>query len=239
MRWFRAMCEADVLASLDSHAGRAGPGQRLYGEPEIQAAFGTGVSNADAAIEYPGSWVVAEISTRQLKRQTVVAGDPAELEDDLQKGVDAKVAQIASTIRELISDESRLTGRAPHARRRYLPLLIITEGFPVNPMTMTAVSERIKASQLLDDPRIGPLHILDQEELDMAEAMVEQGGSSLLELLEGHERSTLANSAFKDWVVLDRGRGTGPLHPKRLEKPHEQAFEPVLDRLRRDDLASD
>jgi hypothetical protein len=234
MNWFRSQCETDALTGLANLAGGAGPGQRLYGETDIQAAYGTAAPNADAAIEYPGCWIVAEISTRHLTRQTVVGGDPAELEDDLRMGIDDKVTQIGSTIRQLINDESRLTGHPPQSRRRFVPLLVITEGFPVNPMTMTAVAERTAAAQVFDDPRIGPLRILDQEELDIAESIAEDGGPSLLELLERHESSTLANSAFKDWVVLDWGRGTGPRYPNRLEEPHSAALEPVLHRLRRE-----
>ncbi|MDQ3690828.1 MAG: hypothetical protein M3406_12510 [Chloroflexota bacterium] len=40
--------------------------------------------------------------------------------------------------------------------------LIVTEGFPSNPMTRITIWERLKARGLLTDPRIGPLHILDR-----------------------------------------------------------------------------
>jgi hypothetical protein len=99
-------------------------------------------------------------------------------------------------------------------------------------MTTTAIKERLAAAGLLTDLRVGPLHVLDQEELDMAEAIAEEGGPSLLELLEGHERSTLAASAFKDWLILDRGRGTGPLRPTRLEQIRAEAWQPAIERLR-------
>jgi len=233
--WLRSMCEADALIGLTNLASRS----RFYGADQIQAAFGTAERNADAAIEYPDAWVVVEIGTHQLKRTTVVVGDPDSLESDLRFAIDAKAAQLDETIKHLIADESRLTRRPPLPRRQYVPVLALTEGFPVNPMTTFAVRERLLAAELFTDPRIAPLHILDQEELDMAEAMSEEGGPSLLQLLDDHQRSTLAASAFKDWLILDRGRGTGPRRPRRLEAVRQEAWEPALQRLKEAQNAND
>lgn len=229
VRWLRHLCEADALAGL---ANLAGP-SRFFGESSIQLAFGTAVQNADAAIEYADAWVVFEIGTHQLTRATVVAAKPEALESDLRLGIDDKAAQLDATIRELIADESRLTTQAPRGRRRYVPVLVLTEGFPVNPMTMTAVRERLRVAGLFADARIGPLHIIDQEELDMAEAIAEERGPSLLQLFEDHERSNLADSGFKNWLILERGRGIGPRRPKRLEAVRAEAWQPALDRLRK------
>ena len=225
--WFRHLCELDALENIQSFAG-----SRLYAEDAIQMAFGTAVRNADAAIEYADAFVVLEIGTRQLSRATVVATTPEGLEADLKRGIDEKAAQLDATITELIADESRLTGRPARTRRRYLAVLVLTEGFPVNPMTSAAIRERLAAGGLLADPRIGPLHVIDQEELDMAEAIAEEGGPSFLELLEEHERSNLGNSSFKDWLILERGAGVGPRRPTRLEAVRKEAWQPAIDRLR-------
>lgn len=230
--WFRLMCEADARAGLADLAPPVGKDRRLYGEAEIQTAFGTGAPNADAALDYPRAWIVVEISTAQLKRETVVGGEPQALEDDLARIVDVKVEQLDATIGELIANESRLTGHPAVARTRYLPVLIATEGFPVNPMTMTAIKERISAAGRFADPRIGPLRIIDQEGLDMAEAIVEKGEATLLSLLEDHAASTLADNGLKDWLVLGRGRGVGPGGPQRMEPHQRAAWRPVEERVR-------
>lgn len=224
--WFRHLCEVDALEGIRNLAG-----SRLYDEDAIQGAFGTAVPNADAAIEYPDAWIVVEIGTHQLSRATAVATSPDGLEADLKHGIDEKAAQLDSTIRELIADETRLTAQPSLPRRRFVPVLVLTEGFPVNPMTTTAIRERLVAAGLFSDPRIGPLHVLDQEELDMAEAVAEEAGPSLLQLLEEHEHSNLAGSAFKDWLIVERGRGTGPRRPQRLEAVRQEAWQPAIDRL--------
>ncbi len=43
----------------------------------------------------------------------------------------------------------------------------------------------------------------------MVEAIVEGGGSSLLQHLEKHERSNLRGSGFKDWRIMERGTRPG------------------------------
>jgi|GEM_PF-5381690 hypothetical protein len=231
--WFRHLCELDALEGIRNLAG-----SRVFGEAEIQAAFGTSVRNADAAIDYPDEWAVIEIGTRQLSRATVVATTAEGLEADLRRGIDEKAAQLDATIRELIADETRLTGQPARPRRRYVALLALTEGFPVNPLTTTAIKERLRAAGLLADPRIGPLHVLDQEELDMAEALGEEGGPSLLQLLEEHERSNLSTSAFKDWLIVERGRGIGPRRPGRLQSVLKEAWQVAIDRLKEAAAAS-
>jgi hypothetical protein len=147
--------------------------RRIYGEDDIQHAL-PGVRNADAVIGYGDAWVVSEISTRKLTRATTIALEPEALAEDLRLGVGDKVEQLDATIRQLIDDESRLTGDQPQPRRRYVPVLLATEGFPTNPMTMTAVHERLAARGLLADPPVGPLHVVDQEEMTMVEAIVER-----------------------------------------------------------------
>lgn len=227
--WFRAMCEIDALTGLRNMMPPAGGARRMYEEAEIQAAYGTDAKNADAALDYGSAWVVTEISTRHLTRDSIVAGDAEALARDFQLGIEEKVEQIDTTIRYLIEDESRLTGYPAVPRRRYVGMLIVTEGFPTNPMSRITIRERLKARGLLTEPRIGPLHILDQEELNMAEAVVEQGGPSLLQLLAEHERSNLRGSGFKDWLIVERG--TQPGRPKRIKGPYERAWRPVVSRV--------
>lgn len=63
----------------------------------------------------------------------------------------------------------------------------------------------------------------------MADAIVEQGGPSLFQLLEEHERSNLRGSGFKDWLIMERR--TQPGRPSGIEGPYERAWRPVLDRV--------
>lgn len=224
--WFRAIAEAETIESLQMLMPAVGGVRRFYGETEIQGAFGTKLKNADAALDYGDAWVVVEISTRHLTRESVAGGSAEALDKDIQRGVMKKVGQIDSTIAELIRDEARLTKDAAMPRRRYVAVLVVTEGFPVNPMSMTAIHARVAASGLLRDPRIGPVHILDQEDLNLVEAITESGGPSLFQLLQEHEAGNLRNMDFKSWLIVERGFEAK--RPNRIAGPYENAWRPVL-----------
>lgn len=236
-QWFRAVAEAETVESLQNLMPAAGGVRRFYGEAEIQDAFGTHVKNADAALDYGDAWVVIEVSTRHLTRESVAGGSSEALDRDIERGVMKKVGQIDSTISELIRDESRLTNDPAMPRRRYVAVLVVTEGFPVNPMSMTAIHSRVAASGLLRDPRIGPLHILDQEDLNIIEAITESGGPSLLQLLLEHEAGNLKNMDFKSWLIVERGLQAN--RPRRIAGPYENAWRPVLAVAQRAMVTSD
>ena len=72
---------------------------------------------ADAAIDCGSAWVVAEVSTAQLKRESVVGGDPVELEKDLERAIYTKARQLDATVRAIGADESKLTS-APAVKGR-------------------------------------------------------------------------------------------------------------------------
>ncbi|MGO9178543.1 MAG: hypothetical protein ACLQBX_06595 [Candidatus Limnocylindrales bacterium] len=67
MAFWQSMCERDARLSLASVAPAAGRNQRLYVEEELKAAFGTVTKTADVAIDYPGAWVVCEVTTSKLR----------------------------------------------------------------------------------------------------------------------------------------------------------------------------
>lgn len=169
--FFRAVCEEQVLESLTAIVGETPFARRLFRQSDLKTAFSYDQKTADAAIDCGSAWIVVEVSTHQLKRPAVVGGSAVALEEDFRIGIDEKVQQLDSTIRALQADESRLTGTPSVAGRRFVPVLVLTEGFPVNPMTYEAIEGRLRGAGLLRGPRVGPLHILDQEELEPTNAI--------------------------------------------------------------------
>ena len=96
-------------------------------------------------------------------------------------------------ISALTADEEELTGAPRVPGRRYIPALVVTEGFPVNPMTAVVIRQELRARGLLQGRLVGPLLIVDQEELDMVESLTETGEASMLGLLDGWSDSPLRN----------------------------------------------
>jgi hypothetical protein len=229
--FYARVCERETLATLSQIVASPGLAPRLYDDSALRTAFGTRKKTADAAVDCGDTWVVVEVSTRHLQRASVLGGSLQALETDLRYGIDDKVDQIEATIGELRHDESRLTGCPPVKGRKYIPLLVVTEGFPVNPMTSRAISHRLAAKGLLAAPGVAPLRIIDQQDLYLIEHVVEGGRDSLLGLLQGYERGNLREMPFRNWLISERKLDAQ--RPARLERPFTRAWAPALAALRK------
>ena len=232
--FYARVCEQEAVDSLSRVVASPGFAPRLYNEDALRAAFGAHKKTADVAIDCGDTWVVAEVSTRQLQRASVIGGSLESLEIDYQRGVDGKVKQIEATIRELQTDESRLTGCPAVAGRKFIPLLVVTEGFPVNTLTSRAIDARLKAAGVLAGPGVARLCVLDQQDLYWIERVVEAGQDGLTGLLEGYERGNLREMPFGNWLILERRLEAG--RPKRLERPFARAWAPAMAALRKSGL---
>ncbi len=184
--------------------------RRLYDDSALEAAFSKkGRKKADAAIEYSDTWVVLEVTTSQPTRATVSGTSDEAIMKDLGKIID-EARQVEGTINALKEDESRLTGHPARRRRRYFPVVVASEGFPVNPVTITLLHQRLAADSILQSADVSPLEVIDLEELEMLEGIQEIGGPTLQELLEGKAASSLVNTGMRDYVLLGLGLNIGP-----------------------------
>ena len=233
MAFWQSMCERDARLSLASVAPAAGLSKRLYVEEELKGAFGTGNKTADVAIDYPDAWVVCEVTTSKLSREAVIGGSIDALNRDLGRTIDAKARQLEATIVELERDESRLTGYRPSPRSRFVPVLVMAEGFPVNPITSLAIEGRLKKSGILQGPKIAPLHVIDRDELSMVEGLAEYRGASFEEVLARHEHAAFRRMSLSDWLLVEEHAQVE--RPSRLKEPYERAWEPVKRVLRTKD----
>jgi len=225
----RYLAEVYALEVLTSLAG-PGPGStRVFGDIELRRAFGrAGRRICDAAVDYGDAWVVVEITTSKLTRGSVAAS-PEALSGDLDKLV-AKAEQLHSTIAALRAEESLLTGRPAHAVRRFFPLLVAAEGFPVNPISTELLRSRVREKGLLTDPDIAPLEVVDTVELAMLEGLAEQGGPSMRDVLAAKERAVFHRMGLRDYLLQE-----ARLRPRRTQRVQElmdKAWEPALDTLR-------
>jgi hypothetical protein len=215
----------EVLAS----AVAGGPATRLYdGDDLLRAYQKKGRRHADAAVDYGDGWIVVETTTSQVRRDTVAGLDEAALVTDLDKLVD-EVEQVDSTIRFLRENEQALTGQKPVEGRRFTPVLVVAEGFPVNPMSLAHLRKRTAAKGLLAAPDTDPLEVLDVEELEMVEALQGAGGPNLRDLLRAKQDSNFHHDSLRNYIIFqvnDQLR-----RPQRLDGLWEQVFKPTLERL--------
>jgi hypothetical protein len=198
------LAEVYAVESLYAMAGHGPSSARVFDDAELRRAFARkGRRIADAAVDYGDAWLVVEITTSKLKRQSVTASGKA-LGEDLDKLV-GEVEQIDATISALRTQESALTGAPASSPRRFHPLLVVAEGFPVNPATTYELRQRVEQRGLLTGADVAPLEVVDTNELGLLEALTEQRGVSVRDVLADKERSSLATSSVRDYLYHDRG----------------------------------
>lgn len=104
-------------------------------------------------------------------------------------------------------------------------VLVVVDGFPINPMTYEAIQRRVAHPQA--DGRPGePGHVINQEERDMVESVTERTKLTFAGLLEGHERGSLWRAALKDWMLVERKLQIDLA--ERLMAPSKRAWRHVL-----------
>ncbi|RAO44007.1 hypothetical protein ONO86_03645 [Micromonospora noduli] len=200
----RHLAEVYALEVLNSVTSSSPACPRVFDSDALLKAFQRKSRRvADAVVDYGDAWVVVEITTTKLKRESVTARSEQSLSDDLDKLV-KEVEQIDHTIAALRNEEAVLTGLPTGRPRRFFPLLVLAEGFPVNPISTTLLRERVKQSGLLAGKDVAPLELIDTVELEMIEALQEQGGPSMRDVLEGKQNGNLYRSSMRDYLIHER-----------------------------------
>jgi hypothetical protein len=225
---FEIICEREVIETLAANLASGREHGRLFDGATLRATYPAG-QIADAAIAYRDEWLVVEVSSGQLQRGTVVGGFATSLDADLERLIDEKVDQIVSTIAHIRDDPARLSGDA-RRRSRFVPVLVNTEGIPLNPITHVTITDRVAAAGRLAEADVERLHILDTEDLYAAEAMAETDRLGLNKLLRQHRRAGLMRRVdLKDWLAM-AGRGRRAW-PERLRPQLDMALDLITDNL--------
>jgi hypothetical protein len=89
--------------------------------------------------------------------------------------------------------------------RRLYPVVLVAHGFPVNPITMSELHERVARAGLLQGSHLGRLEIIDLDELEQIEALHESGGPSLASLLADKQTANLYRTALNQTSTSSDG----------------------------------
>ncbi|MFF3710334.1 hypothetical protein [Streptomyces phaeochromogenes] len=219
--------EIYALEILDSIAPRLR--KSIFYEGDLRQAYGAKRKVVDAAIDYGDRWVIVDISTRQLMRESVAGVSGDTVKKDLNALVKAKAAQIQSTIDAIRGDEKRLTG-LPGEAQIFYPVIVASEGFPVNPVTSSIIEEMLRHENLLQGPGVAPVQIVDIAELEIVEGVQEQGGLSFVDVLEAKRKSGLFRASLRDYILVELR--LAPKRPSRLERLWKGLFNRVIDKVK-------
>ncbi|MEV5296732.1 hypothetical protein [Amycolatopsis methanolica] len=228
-RYFRNLSEAYVLEVLHSMSPPLAGERRIYSEADLYRLIGKrqGVKIVDASIDYGDAWVVLDVSTRQLNRESVAGVSADALVKDYTALAIEKAKQIESTIGLLKRHERELTGHTAKTHRTYIPVVVAAEGFPVNPVMTSLIEAALIDQKLLQGDDITPIQIISGVELEMIESIQENGGPSFAQLLLDKAKGNLGKSSMRDYLLLERRlRAT---RPKRLDRIFDERFRRVID----------
>lgn len=203
---------AEIYASevLDSIAPSLPAAPRVYHDPRLRQAYSANrIQVADAAIDYGDAWVVVEITTTHMRRDSVKGRSDDAVVADLRKFVD-EARQIDSTISCLREKEEDLTGCAPIGPRKFYPLIVATEGFPTSPVTMTLLRDMVREQNILTHADTMPLEVVDITELEMIEGVQAEGGPNLKQVLDSKARASLKLCSMNQYLLAE-----ARLNPKR------------------------
>ena len=202
-------------------------GLRLFEESKLRAALSPqpGLKISDVTLDDGRRWAVFEVTSSRLTRPSVASTSAERLDEDFTKLV-VKVRQLDDTITSLRVRETALTGQPISSpRRRYFPVLVLTEGFPVNPVTMTMLRQRAQEAGLLRGDDVAELEVVDGVELEMIEGAA-FGEATVLDALEAKSRASLYRANMRDFLLREHHFVTRT--PQRVRQLAQLAYDIAL-----------
>lgn len=201
-----------------------------YGEEDFSSAFRG--KSCDAAIHFGSHMCLVEIVSGQVTRGTRFQGLIASFKRDTEKLVMKKARQLHESAISVLQDEEALTGYPPTTGLRIMPVVVAGGGYPVNPITIEYIRGLLHEEGLFEDPRIGPLSIIDLGELEMLEGLSERG-ESLPDLLRQYHDSSLARMPLRNYLIHKyAGLAVIAFRPGRMTASVQKTMTEIMRRLR-------
>ena len=223
------LLEAYALEEMQSVLPGARPvgGGRVYGEQP----YGRGGERmtSDVAVDLGQDLVLIEVSNRRLRADTVIVGDNARVEEDLNKGIIVKLEQLDGCVRALIDGEAVLPDVDMTHVKRIWPVLVTASD-----ITQTEELWSFVASKAVDEDgrpylsqaKVQPVTLLDTEDYDQLLGMVERG-HALHELLAAKTTPEYRHRELAIWVAHDPNAPSIERPPRMVD----EAFNRTMRRL--------
>jgi hypothetical protein len=209
-----------------------GGGTSFYSDQDLAATYTTKHnpdSQCDFVLDFGDGFVAFEVVGGQLTLDTRVYGDLNAFAGDMKKLVLKKARQLDVTARNLIAAPAKLTGCQPPKQPFVLPVIVANGGFPNIVATSGYIADAIASEGLLAPP-IEPLAVIELTELEMLEALSEQGESTVA-LLRGWRDSSFERGSLRNYLLHRFGAGPNIYRPARLIPRWDAAIEAITRRL--------
>jgi hypothetical protein len=208
-----ALGEESVRRLLDASMakGRLVP-TTLHGELSYAAGKGNQLS-PDAAVETWPDISLLEVYSGRFSR-VARSEDPEQLLDALQRGVIAKLVEVRSRARDLLSGLYCYEGSVAPPKHVWPVLVLAGDSVGISPMLWGWIRQQLP--DLEEDPRIARPVIVDLDDLEPLVALVERG-ESFIGLIKRFLSSSLAEFPLRNWLHLELST-PGDLRPRYVRE---------------------
>jgi hypothetical protein len=235
LRWnetFGEMVELyveDALREMSPQVLGGAAGETFYTEEDFQRAYGE-TKRCDVAVYFGSALLLVEVIGGRMAVPTRIDGDPHQFAKDTDRLVIDKCRQLNEACEAVRLDEQRLTGFPSTPGIRFVPVVVVGGGYPVNPLTRRYIGNQLRQEGLFANMSVERLCILDLEDVDMLEGLCE-GGRTPLELLAGWQASDMADLPLKSYVIQHVGGWGVSSRPSRMRDGVEQTFRQIVEVL--------
>lgn len=152
---------------------------------------------ADAGIDYGDAWIILEITAHRVPLAVVNALSDESIAEAVERVLD-EVDQIHQTIQSL--QQHPLGGHDKHPRRFY-PVVVMTEGYPINPILLTIIREAAATRGFAQGTHIAPIEVTDLATIEYIVGIAEAGGQTMREILDAKATSNFHAAGLGDYIA--------------------------------------
>ena len=190
-----------LFLPLFPHSGQF---RRLWLDEELSY---NGGRPSDVLVDCGEVLVLVEVTHSGFTRQSLVAGDPEKIRDDLGKSLVAKAKQLDAVISDFNAGRFMLGELRASSFRRFLPVIVVWHNLPLFQPTQELFRSEVASQRILQGEGTLPARVLLMDECEGLLAAVHSGENFLEALTD--RRWNLEGESFTNF----RHRVELPLDP--------------------------
>lgn len=175
--------------------------RRVY--PEFIYSTGAGdCKTSDVVLIYGNSAIFLEATASRIRMEaTALSGDLQAFDGDLDKIILQNAQQLTDRIRDFRNGLYSFDGITSHEINRIYPAIVTIHSMPEATPIWNYIREQLKKRNLLQEDGVEPLQLIDIEEMEILEAILQQG-LSLLQVLQGRAADPeRRNIGLKNYLI--------------------------------------
>ena len=195
-------------------------------EDEMVAFFpGDGIKRPDFVLLDGNCLLVIEVMSRGIAGRVQKSQDVEHYRIELQKGIIDKCEQVSESMEYILTETWRMGISTPISI--VIPVIVSGSGLSSSRVLQAEIDHYCQKKKIYDDRRIRRPVCLDLGEVEMLEALVENGASVASTLLHWFS-SEFSSTSLKNYAVTLRRENPEELRSVSLKHSFEQMVESIM-----------